>query len=144
MHIAESAPGTRLSLGFVREGKRLEASAVLGELPGDQKRPPPAPPGAGTPLGVQVAPLTPDLARRLDVPEGVAGVAIMMVQPGSRAAEAGLRPGDVIQEVDHAPVRSPEDLRRAIDKAGKKPLLMLVLREGHTAFMVVPAEGAGG
>jgi serine protease Do len=146
MHIAESAPGTRLALGVVRDGKRLEASAVLGEMPGvEQQRPPAAPAGAGTPLGVQVSPLTPDLARRLGLPEGAAstGVVIMMVQPGSRAAEAGLRPGDVIQEVDRAAVRSPEDLKRAVDKAGKKPLLMLVLRDGHTAFVAVPAEGSG-
>ena len=64
------------------------------------------------------------------------------VQPGSRAAEAGLRPGDILQEIDRTPVRSPDDVRKAVAKDGKRSHLSLVLRDGHTHYVAIPPEGS--
>jgi serine protease Do len=60
------------------------------------------------------------------------------VEDGSRAQTAGLAPGDVIVEVDQAPVTSVEALLAAVDKhpAGK-PLLVLVHREGQALYLAV-------
>jgi S1-C subfamily serine protease len=60
------------------------------------------------------------------------------VEAGSRAETAGLAAGDVIVEVDQAPVTSVEALRAALDKhrAGK-PLLVLVHREGQALYLTV-------
>jgi S1-C subfamily serine protease len=91
-------------------------------------------------LGVQLAPITPDLARRLDLPAGTGGAIISGVQPGSRGAEAGLRPGDVIQEIDRTPIKSPGDVRKALEKDPKRAHLLLVRREGETHYVAIPGE----
>ena len=89
---------------------------------------------------MEVAPLTPELARRLDVPPDTTGVVISGVQPDSRAAEAGLRPGDVIQEIDKGRVRSPDDVKKALEKDARGTHLVLVYREGTTHFVAIPPE----
>jgi serine protease Do len=141
LHIAEASPGTKVVMGVLHNGARRDVTATLGEMPSEERKPPGgAPPAAGA-LGILLAPLTPDLARRLDVPEGTSGAVITEVQPGSRGAEVGLRAGDVIQEIDKAPVRSPEDVKKALGKDGTRTHLLLVVREGTTHYVAVPPEG---
>ncbi len=138
MQVGEASPGAKVRLRVVRDGARRDVTATLGEMPADERKPGAAPPSATGAMGMAIAPLTPDLARRLDVPVGSTGVVVSGVQPGSRAAEAGLRPGDVIQEIDKAPVRSPDDVKKALDAKGTH--LLLVYREGSTHFVAVPPE----
>ena len=140
LRIAEQSPGARVSLGVLHDGARRELTVTLGEMPSDEQKRPPGAPAAPPATGIQVAPLTPELARRLDLRDGTPGVVITGVQAGSRAAEAGLRPGDVIQEIDRGRVRSPDDLRKALEKDGKRTHLYLILREGMTHYVAVPPE----
>jgi serine protease Do len=86
--------------------------------------------GAG--FGLTVEPLSAEQARTL----GVKGVVITGVQPSGRAAEAGLRSGDVIEEVDGKAVESVDAFRTAL-KAGDRPALLLVHRSGATLFVTV-------
>ena len=142
MSIAEGAPGKKVKLGVMRNDKRLEVTATLGELPADDKQAKPAreAPSAEA-LGVQVAKLTPELKKRLDLPDRATGVVITGVAPGSRAAEVGLRPGDVVQEVDRGPVESAADLEKALAKDKGRSHLLLVWREGVTHFVAIPGKG---
>ena len=101
MQIAETSPGSSARLTVVRNGATVDVPVTLGEMPNEQQQGPAgAEKGGAGAMGIQVTPLTPDLAQRLDLPEGTAGVVVTQVQPGSRAADAGLRSGDVIQEID--------------------------------------------
>ena len=135
--IAEDKPGSQVRITVVRNGAQREVTVTLGEMPtGEKGKTPQAAPGEG--LAIQVAPLTPELAHRLDVPEGTTGVVVTAVPPGSRAAEAGLRPGDLIQEIDKTRVHSPDDLKKALAKDGKQTHLLLVFREGLTHYVAVP------
>ena len=84
-----------------------------------------------------VAPLTPDLAERSDVPKGVRGLLVRDVNPDSRGAEAGIRPGDVIQQVNRQAVQSVEELRAAVHRSADRPALLLVNRDGHDIFLTV-------
>jgi serine protease Do len=59
------------------------------------------------------------------------------VNPDSRAADAGLREGDVILEVNRQAVQSVDELRTAVRKTTDRPLLLLIEREGHTVFVTV-------
>ncbi|HEY0874871.1 MAG TPA: PDZ domain-containing protein, partial [Vicinamibacterales bacterium] len=79
--------------------------------------------------------LTPERARELGV-DAKSGVVVAGVEPGSRAADAGLRTGDVIEEVDRKPVKSIEELRSALDQ-GDRPALLLVHRGATTVFVTV-------
>jgi serine protease Do len=60
------------------------------------------------------------------------------VSPASRAAEAGLQPGDVIQQVNHQPVTSVQEFDHAVGSSTKdQPVLLLVARQGSTMFLAV-------
>jgi len=59
------------------------------------------------------------------------------VSPDGRAADAGIQPGDVIQEANRRPVASVEDLRAAARSAADKPLLLLINRRGSDIFVTV-------
>ena len=70
------------------------------------------------------------------------GVVVTQVQPDSPASEAGLKRGDVIQEVNRKPVKSASDFRNAVTQsAAKSPLLLLIQREDKTIYTVVEREG---
>ncbi|HMH51656.1 MAG TPA: PDZ domain-containing protein, partial [Candidatus Acidoferrum sp.] len=65
------------------------------------------------------------------------------VQDGSPAANAGLRAGDVIAEINRTPVKSPDDVRGAMAKGAKdKPALFLVHRDRATVYIAVNADSA--
>ena len=84
-----------------------------------------------------VEPLTPDLAARADLSRDTRGLLVRSVDPEGPAADAGLRAGDIIQEVNRQPVTTREQLRAALERSGTRPALMLVMREGQSVFVTV-------
>jgi serine protease Do len=90
--------------------------------------------------GLSVDDLSPAVAQQLDLPAGTTGVVIVNVEPGSAAAEAGLRRGDVISEVARKPVGSVAEFNQAIRAAGTDDVLLLVNRGGNSMFVVVESR----
>jgi serine protease Do len=88
-------------------------------------------------LGVSVAPLTPALANRFNLPKDAKGVVVQDVNPDGRAADAGIQAGDVIEQVNREPVNSVEELRTAVRRTSGKPVLLLLNREGRELFVTV-------
>ena len=86
----------------------------------------------GTGFGMSVQPLTREQARQLEL-DATSGVLVTDVQSSGRAADAGLRRGDVITEVDGKHVDSVDTLRSLL-KTGNRPALLLVHRERHDAL----------
>jgi len=86
--------------------------------------------------GVTVENLTSQLARDLKLPAGTAGVVVSEVSPASAAAAAGLKQGDVIQEVNRKPVKNAADFEAAV-RNSKDGTLLLVNRDGHTIYVGV-------
>ena len=96
---------------------------------------------AGTPertsLGLAVQSLTPRVVRELGVPD-THGVLVRGVEDSSRASNAGLRPGDVIVEIDRQPIESAADFERSVSEHRPgPPILMLVYRNGQSLFVAV-------
>jgi Do/DeqQ family serine protease len=146
--IAEAGPGSTAQLVIVRDGKERKISAKLDELDAtrlarggrDDEGSPEA--ADGTALGITVSPLTPEAASRFQLPRDAKGVLVQEVDPNGRAAEAGIRAGDIIEEVNRQPVKSVDDLRAAVKRSADRPTLLLVNREGTTVFLTVkPANG---
>jgi Do/DeqQ family serine protease len=143
--VAATQPGTDVTVDFLRDGREQQVKVTLGELAAS------AEPGReggggggeggeqsdGGKLGVTVAPLTPELAARLRLPEDRQGLVVMNVEPSGPAAEAGLQQGDLVEQANRRAVRTVEDLRAAIDDAGDRPLLLLVTRGDGTVFVTV-------
>ncbi|MDW8353864.1 MAG: DegQ family serine endoprotease [Bryobacterales bacterium] len=137
LKIASTAPGTRVNLRVIRDGKELTIPVTLGEVPGDREAAR-AESRRGSALeGVDVDDLTPAIARQLGLPRDTFGVVVTNVRPDSPAAEAGLRRGDVIQEVNRRPVTNVASFERAVRQAGSEPVLLLINRGGNTHFLVV-------
>jgi serine protease Do len=84
-----------------------------------------------------VQPLTPALARELGISAGTQGLVVLEVDPVGPAADAGIQRGDVIEQVNQQPVRAVADLRGAVERAGKDPLLLLVNHRGTTTFITI-------
>ena len=135
-HVAQMLPGTRAQLTVLRGGKEETATVTLAELKAagrDDSAPGASPDGSG--YGLSVEPLTRETAGQLGV-QASAGVVVREVQPAGRAAEAGLRGGDVIEQVDGKTVQSGEALRAAL-KNGDRPALLLVHRGATSVFVTL-------
>ena len=72
----------------------------------------------------------------MKLPANAQGVVVTNVSPSSEAAEAGLRQGDVIQEVNHKAVKNTSDFERAVGSS-KADTLLLVNRNGNTMYLAV-------
>ena len=80
-------------------------------------------------MGLTLVPLTPELARRSNLPPTVRGVVISAVDPASDAAEKGLRPGFLIMSVNQQPVTTPAEVAAAVvaaRRANRRSVLLLV------------------
>jgi serine protease Do len=136
--VSQLLPGSNVKLTIVRDGKEQTVTATLSELKASrdaQSNRDREGANDGTGFGMSVEPLTRDQARQLGV-NATSGVVITDVQPSGRAAEAGLRPGDVIAEVDRKPVASVDALRSVL-KTGSRPALLLVHRGAATMFVTL-------
>jgi membrane-associated protease RseP (regulator of RpoE activity) len=78
----------------------------------------PVPPHERGRIGIQVQPMTPELRGHMGAPED-AGVLVVRVEPGSPAAEAGLRVGDVVTSFGGERVEAPHDLVRRVAGASE-------------------------
>jgi serine protease Do len=135
-NLIAQAGANKVKLDLVRAGKTLTLEVNLGEAPTAKHEGPGA--NKVTPQqGLVVESITDAHRKRFRIEPSVkAGVVVTDLRPSSSAAEAGLRVGDVVVEVDQKPVTSPEQFNRAL-AAGKDRTLLLVARGGSTVFVVV-------
>jgi len=140
--VAEAAPNSKVDMEVLRDGHSKKLTVTLGERPANPGAEAPAESqdnDIGKGLGLGLQDLTPDVARQLGY-QNASGVLVAQVAPGSPAEDAGLRRGDLIEEVDHKPVTSASELASAIKKSGKKDLLLLVRRGSTTFFSAIAAS----
>ena len=91
-----------------------------------------------TGFGIEIGPLTSDMARRLRVPAGTEGVLVRDVEPGSNAQRSGIGRGDVILEVNRRAVTTPQDASRALNSVPSGgTAFLLVLSQGQQRFVTV-------
>ena len=143
--VAGTQPGTEIKLRIVRDGQEQELPVVLDELnpenaktaqPNENDR------GAQTPnesgkLGLNLQPVTPLIARQLELPESSGGVVVTDVDQNGAAAKVGVARGDVILTINRQPVGSLDEVQTALDKAGDRPILLLIARKGQTVYLTV-------
>jgi serine protease Do len=135
MAISMLQPGSAAKLKVVRDGSQREFAIKLHELPTEQAENDNEKGGQQqVSAGIEVANLTPKILQQLNLPSTTTGVVVKGVSPSSPLADSGLRKGDVIQEVNHTPVKSASDFYDAMHKDAGNPLL-LVNRGGRTLFI---------
>ncbi len=131
--VAVTPVGKTVKTLVFRDGKERELKVEVGKLAeeGDRQT---APGEAGGKLGLVVNELTPELARRHGFAPESRGVLIATIDPGSSAANANLRPGDLIVEVDGREVASVEAFEAATGRAAKGSVLRLLVQRRDTLF----------
>ena len=132
-------PNQTVMLKVLRNGSTQDVSVTLGDFPTTEER---ASLNNNAPdnslKGVSVENLTPDTAQQLKLAPTTKGVVVDQVNPASRAADAGLQPGDVIQQVNHQSVSNVNEYSQAVSNAKKDDsVLLLVDRSGITMFLAV-------
>lgn len=145
---AQTAPGTTVKFKVWRDGTERELSAKLVErdlatatdapasVPGGE-----ASSAGGILSGMRVETLTPELAQRLRLPDTTRGVVISDLEDDSNAAAAGVRRGDVIEEVGNQPVTNLNEFNQALQKLGNLKTVRLSIRNARgTAYLVVKDE----
>ncbi len=142
LQVAETAPGKEVPVKISRDGKVKNLEVTLKEFPSDKAL---AKAKAGQSSeqdvldGITVDDLNADVRKQYDIPAHVKGAIVTDVDQDSTAAEAGLRPGDVIQEIDRKPVKNAEEAVAMSDLKGKSVLLR-VWSHGGSHFVVVKPD----
>lgn len=134
---AQTAPGERVEVAVIRNGRQKTLTVTIGEQDAEMVA---GGVSASDEYGFAVQELTPEVAEKLGY-EDEQGVIISRVEPGSPAAAAGLRRGDLIQEVNRQEITSLSDFRKALSMSKKKEsVLFLIRRDQNTFYAVLGAK----
>ena len=143
--VASQPPGSSVEVAALRDGRDQNFHVALAELP-DRQRPDSeeetgdssaAPSGK---FGITVQPLTADTAQRYGLEANDEGLLVTRLDPAGSAANAGIRMGDLIQEVNRQPVKTAAEFSAAIQRSGAKPALVLVKRRGAVIYLTLKAN----
>ena len=92
-------------------------------------------------LGIKLVSLTENIRIRQNIPEDVYGLLIVNVEQNSEAERKGIRPGDILQEINQTPVNKINDLKQIIKKSlNKKGVLLLINRQGNIIFTALKVK----
>jgi serine protease Do len=150
--VADTEVGKDVPVVVWRHGKRVTLQVTLGELPADTTQlavATPGPPAVSGPtnlsdLGMKLAPITPSLKDKFQLGDRQRGVVVTEVTPDGTAAKQGVKPGDVIVEVQQSEVNTPQDVQQHVDtvrKENRRSVLMLIQRQDGMQWIPVPLGG---
>ncbi len=152
--VALVPPGQKVTLTILRKGEKKDFSfpvvqrsenedRVGQEGEEDQGGGQPQRESSKSPkLGVQLAPLTPDVAREMGVQGDTSGGVVVDVVAGGPADRAGIQRGDLILEVNRQAVTKPEQVASAVGKMKDGQMALLRVKRGDAAiFVAVPVGG---
>ncbi|HSU99569.1 MAG TPA: DegQ family serine endoprotease [Roseiarcus sp.] len=150
--VASMPVGRQVEVVVIRGGKEVTKTVTLGRLEDGEKKTALATEkddslnqdAVAKALGMEFSALSDEARKTFKIKDSIKGVIVTAVDPGSAAAERGLRAGDVIEEVNHEAVEHPGEVAKAIEAAkgdSKKPALLLVSNgEGEVRFVAVPVD----
>jgi serine protease Do len=141
-YIVASTPiGKTVPVEIIRKGRKKIFEVKIGELK-EEKRglEEEGKSGAGKRLGMKVEDLTPQLAKELGMPE-TEGLVIVHVDGSSAAGEAGLRPGDIILELDQGTVKDTDHFLKKINRYKEGDTILFLIKRGDsTLYVTVKVE----
>ena len=151
--VADTSAGRRADIVVWRDKRKATLRVEIAKQKTDQEE---AATEAATPaatadgtdvkaLGATLATITPETRQEMDIPDNVDGVVITDVDSDGSAAEEGLRPGDIIEQVGQKQVHTPAEVGAIVSAAmaaKQDDVLLLVNREGNEVFVAVKVSHA--
>lgn len=137
--VALIAPEKKAMLTIVRDGREQQLEVIIGKQPADfgkNEHGSTNDPSVASSFGISFQDLTQELADRLGY-KTKKGVVISEVEPGSPAANAGLRPGMLVEEVNKKPVQSTRELQAELKKSSEQKRVLLKIRSQNASQYVV-------
>lgn len=136
--VAQSKVGTQVAIKILRGGKEYTLKAVIAELPKDVAGAPQEPSSGDIQRnafsGITVMELTKEIARQLGLGPEEKGVVVVRVEQGSAADEAGLKKGDVVQEIDRKKIHGVDDFKRLSSAIESGTTTLLFINRGGKRF----------
>ena len=135
--IANTEVGAKVKVTVLRNGKTKVLTVKIAEKEEDRTiAANDRAPGVDDTLGIRVADVTPETAeaRNLTKKEGVV---VVSVTPGSIAEETDIRPGDIIEEINHESIRTTQDYFDTIKKIKKGDKVEIVMIGANGGFKVI-------
>ncbi len=149
--VAMTKIGNKSTVEILRDGKPAKLNLTiellkdtLEEVESKKAKTANSPTAIDSNLGVRIDNLSPALRAKFKIESNVNGVVISAVNRGSSAAEAGLRPGDVIMQINRTKIENMKSVTTEIEnakKAGNKDIAILINRAGSSRFIVIELEG---
>ena len=145
--VAQTTPGTTVPVKVLRDGKVQTLEVAVKEMPKDDLASNDRKDGENSSdealNGVGVSELDSSTRQQMKVPANVKGALVTEVRPDSAAYEAGLRQGDVIQEINRKPVSTADDAVKLTENVKDKKVLLRVYSQGGSHYLVVDESKAG-
>ncbi|MGR3303585.1 MAG: DegQ family serine endoprotease [Candidatus Scalindua sp.] len=136
--VAQTEVGIEIKVKVLRKGNETVLTVKIGEQPSDLFAS--AKSSIGRDLGMSVQNLTEELAKSFDF-EGENGIVVSAVEPGSPAAQADVKEGDLIKEVNREKINNIKEFREALKSTEKGKDILLLLRRGmHTRFVIIKSK----
>ena len=138
--VSQIAPGTEVTIEYLRDGKRATTTAKLARrdedaLARDDGTAPKKDDGVLN--GVGVGEITAELRSQLNIPARIKGVIVTSIEPDTPAGKQGLREGDVILELDRRPITDVEGAIKLSEVIKGPKFLMRIWRGGRTTYLAI-------
>ncbi len=135
--VATAGKGARVKVELLRKGQRKTLTVELGEIPATMGDVAKLDKDEGVLSGLTVAGLNPALRKEHDIPKRInQGVVVKSIARDSRAAQAGVHPGDVILELNRQIITNVQQFAQ-LYKNAKGKVLLLVYRQGSTVYLLL-------
>jgi len=136
--VAQTEVGIEVKVKVLRKGNETVLTVKIGEQPSDLFAS--AKSSIGRNLGISVQNLTEELAKSFGF-EGENGIVVSAVEPGSPAAQADVKEGDLIKEVNREKINNIKEFREALKNTEEGKDILLLLRRGmHTRFVIIKGK----
>ncbi len=143
--VAATKVGAKIPVNIIRDKKEILLEVLIKAQPKDlfARKPAEVHKERSSTLlsGIEVRTLSETLARQFDLNENARGVLVISVTVNSGAAEAGIKQGDLIIEVNRRVVENIDHYEASLKAAPKdEPILLLIARKDRTLFLTVTSE----
>ncbi len=146
LQVARVKPGERVPVKLLRNGSPKTLEIAVSELPATEKVAQADRNQSNDTealKGVAVGDIDANARRQLNIPSHLQGALVTDVDENSVAREAGLKPGDVILEINRQPVKNAEDAVRLTSNPKDKTTLLHVWSNGSRRYLVVDESNQG-